>query len=102
MGYVNKVGFSAKPDFSKAIEFLAVGVFQDKGVQASHKPVDEALGGLLADVIARKDFRGKKGDSLVLFGKGSPARVALIGLGEYDKFTSDLARQAAGTAVGLA
>ncbi len=102
MSFVNKVSHIAEPDFSRPIDFLALGVFQDKGLQAGQRAVDSALDGLLGKVIKRGDFKGKKDDSLVLFNDGPLARVALVGLGETGKFTTEVARQAAGSAVGLA
>lgn len=102
MSYVKQVDHIAKPDFTQPVEFLAIGIFQDKGLQDSHQPVDQALGGLVGKVWERKDFRGKKGERLLLHHDGPLARVALIGLGKSDKFTSELARQAAGRAVVLA
>lgn len=102
MSFAKEVNHIASPDFGKEVEFLAVGLFEDKGLQASHKAVDDALGGLIGTVIERGDFKGKKGDALPLMGSGALSRVVLIGLGEYDKFTAELARQATGQAVGLA
>ncbi len=102
MSYVKQVEHIAKPDFTQPVEFLAMGIFQDKGLQDSHQPVDQALGGLVSKVWERKDFRGKKGERLLLHHDGPLARVALIGLGKSDKFTGELARQAAGRAAVLA
>ncbi len=102
MSFVAEVEQISKLDFTRPLDFLALGVFQDKGLQAGQRAVDSALGGLLGKVIERGDFKGKKGDSLVLFNDSPLARVALVGLGESGKFTTEVARQAAGSAVGLA
>ncbi len=102
MSYVKQISHIKTPDFSQPVEFLALGLFQDQGLPANYQPVDEALGGLISRVLERRDFRGKKGDRLLLHGSGLLARVALIGLGEEAKFTLDAARQAAGSSVGLA
>ncbi|MCH7939885.1 MAG: leucyl aminopeptidase [Candidatus Marinimicrobia bacterium] len=102
MSYVKQVEHTPKPDFTRPLDFLALGVFKDKGLQPGHQAVDGALDGLLGKVIERGDFKGKKGDSLVLFTGGPLARVALVGLGETSKFTTEVARLAAGNAVGLA
>ncbi len=102
MSYVKQIEHIPQPDYTQPIDFLALGLFQDKGLQESHRPVDEALGGLISRVLERKDFKGKKGDRLLLHNDGPLARVALVGLGEEEKFTTDVARQAAGWAVGLA
>ncbi len=102
MSYVKQIDHIPEPDYTQPIAYLALGLFQDKGLQESHRPVDEALGGLVSRVLERKDFKGKKGDRLLLHNDGPLARVALVGLGEEEKFTTDVARQAAGWAVGLA
>jgi len=102
MSYVKQVNHIPEPDFTKPIEFLALGIFQDKGLQASHQPVDQALDGLISKVLKAGDFKGKKDQTLMLFTGAPLARVALVGLGEDEKFTLDVARQAAGKAVGLA
>ncbi|MCH7939775.1 MAG: hypothetical protein IID13_08510 [Candidatus Marinimicrobia bacterium] len=77
MSYVKQVEHTPKPDFTRPLDFLALGVFQDQGLQPGHSAVDSALDGLLDKVIKRGDFKGKKGDSLVLFSGGPLARVAL-------------------------
>ncbi|UCH63500.1 MAG: leucyl aminopeptidase [Fidelibacterota bacterium] len=102
MSYITRVDHIPDPDFTQPIDFLALGLFQDKGQQENHQPVDAALGGLISRVLERKDFKGKKGDRLLLHHDGPLARVALVGLGEEEKFSTDIARQAAGWAVGLA
>ncbi|MFB0515870.1 MAG: leucyl aminopeptidase [Candidatus Neomarinimicrobiota bacterium] len=102
MSYVKQVDHIPEPDFTQPIEFLALGMFQDKGIGASQRSVDEVLGGLIAKVLERKDFKGKKDETLVLFTGAPLARVALVGLGKEEKFTTDVARQAAGKAVSLA
>jgi len=102
MSYIKQVDQQPTPDFRQPTELLSIGLFQDRGLQAGHKPVDEVLGGLVSKVLERKDFKGKKGERLLLHHDGPLARVALIGLGEPDKFTTDVARQAAGNAVVLA
>ena len=48
--------------------------------------VDRALGGQIHDVVKSGDFRGRKGETLVLFGRGrgAPRRVLLAGLGDAE------------------
>jgi leucyl aminopeptidase len=102
MAYTKEVHHIPELDYTKPTEFLALGIFQDKGLQDSHREVDAVLGGLLGKVLEAKDFKGKKGDALVLFTSTPLARVGLVGLGEEEKFSPEVARQAAGKAVGLA
>ncbi len=62
--------------------------------------VDMALNGQIQALIAAGDFRGKRNELAVLYSNGAiPAqRVILVGLGKPEKFTLDVARQAAGVA----
>ena len=59
--------------------------------------VDAAIGGAIASAIRDGDFRGKWGETLLLRpGRGiASPRVLVVGLGKKEKFTPDLARQAA-------
>ena len=102
MSYVKQVDHSPELDLGRPPEFLAVGVFEDAGLPDSVRPVDDAVGGLIRKVLTADDFKGKKGNNLVLFTDADLARVALVGLGKQAKFTTETARQAAGAAVGLA
>jgi len=102
MSHVANVELKAAPDFSGKTDFIAVGIFQGSGVPGSITGLDAAMDGLISAVYERNHFAGKKGESLVLHGQGQVARLALIGLGEPQKFTLDLARQAAGSAVKAA
>jgi leucyl aminopeptidase len=102
MSYVKQIKHVAKPDYTKPMEFLAIGLFQDKGLGTSQREVDKAVGGLIAAVLKRKDFKGKKNEILMLHTTTSPAKVVLVGLGEAKKFTADVARQATGKVVQVA
>jgi leucyl aminopeptidase len=66
--------------------------------------VDRAIGGQIADVVKSGDFRGRKGESLVLFGRGrgAPRRVLLLGVGDEDKLDVEALRQFGGRAVAAA
>jgi leucyl aminopeptidase len=79
-------------------EMVVVNLFQ--GTQqpgGATAAVDQALDGAISAVIAAGDFKGKLGETLLLYSQGAmPARrVLVVGLGERDKFTLDSARQAA-------
>ncbi len=65
---------------------------------------DRALGGRLASVLATGDFRGKRGESLVVYPDGgSPVRRALlVGLGEERDAGAESLRVAAGVTVSQA
>ncbi len=57
-------------------------------------------GGNLAEIVATGDFQGKRGETLLIYGrgKGAPDRILLIGLGEEEKADETALREAAQTA----
>jgi leucyl aminopeptidase len=64
--------------------------------------VDQALGGLLSRLLARRDFRGKQDETLVVYpaDAGFPAeRVLLVGIGKREEYSMQGLRKAVGTAV---
>ncbi len=82
-------------------ELIVVNVFEDElALAGAAAVVDQALGGIIADVLADGDFKGKLNASLVFYPRGKMAakRVLLVGLGKEGKFGLDAARQAAATA----
>ncbi len=65
--------------------------------------LDKSLGGAIASALARGDFRGKRGETLLLYpAAGGAARVLLIGLGAESGVDARAARDAAGRAAGAA
>jgi leucyl aminopeptidase len=66
--------------------------------------LDRSLGGRLAGVIATGDFRGKRGDSLVVYPDAGSRlrRVLLVGLGAERDASAEALRAAAGTTVSQA
>jgi leucyl aminopeptidase len=62
--------------------------------------VDHALGGQISDLIAAGDFRGKLGETAVLYSRNSipTRRIILVGLGKQEKFDLEAVRRAAGAA----
>jgi leucyl aminopeptidase len=66
--------------------------------------VDRALGGQIAAVIASGDFRGRAGETLLLYPNAEiPAeRVQLLGLGEESELSAESVRRLAGRAVDAA
>jgi len=65
--------------------------------------IDKELGGTIRSALERGDFRGKKGQSLVLYpAEGRAARVLLVGLGAEPDLHAGAVRDAAGTAVRAA
>jgi len=93
---VRKAGFSqCKTDL------LVTGHFSDsKVLDKVNTELDKKLKGAIARVIELGDFKGKDGDSAVLYGNENIAakRVLLVGLGEKKKVTLDSVRRAAALA----
>ncbi|HTY18833.1 MAG TPA: leucyl aminopeptidase [Myxococcota bacterium] len=90
-----------------AVDLLALPLFGfERGARrpARLAALDRALGGQLEAVFRSGDFRGRKSDSLLLYGRarGGPRRVLLLGLGEAAKLDAEALRQVVGRAVGAA
>ncbi len=66
--------------------------------------VDAALDGAISDLIAAGDFRGKPGETAVIYPRGamSAQRVIVVGLGKRERFDLEAVRLAAATAAGRA
>lgn len=66
--------------------------------------VDRALGGMISQIIADGETKGKLGSTAVIhtFGKIPAKRVIVVGLGKAEDFTLERARQASGSAIRLA
>lgn len=84
-----------------AADLIIVNLFQ--GVLApggATGAIDIALGGMIRDALAMKDFVGKAGETLLLYTRGAiPApRVLIVGLGEATQFDLKGVRDAAATA----
>jgi len=103
-----KVSVAARPAREIAVDLLAVPVFQlpEKGWKLPGGPaaLDRALSGALGAAIAAGDFRGKRGQSHLVYAGDEVAarRVLLLGLGEEEKLDGEALRQAAGQAVRAA
>jgi len=64
--------------------------------------LDERMGGRISDVRRRGDFRGRPGDTLLLYPEPSAIaaeRVLLVGLGKQSELEPERIRRAAGAAV---
>lgn len=68
------------------------------------RALDNKLGGAIRALIASGDFKGKLGETAVLYPHGEilATRVIVVGLGRSDEFSLDRARQAAGAAAARA
>jgi leucyl aminopeptidase len=82
-------------------ELIVVNLFE--GIEepgGATGAVDQALGGAIGELIASGDFRGKKGETTVVYTRGAiPARrVLVVGLGSQESFGLQAVREAAATA----
>jgi leucyl aminopeptidase len=80
---------------------LAVGLFSGETLlQGPAAALDEALAGVIAELVASGEVSGAADEITLLhtLGKIEPARVAIVGLGPREKFTADRVRRAASQA----
>ena len=85
---------------SYATGALVIPVFADKRLDGVAAEIDTALGGALTDVLESAEIAGKPNELAVVHAKDAPyRRVALVGLGEREKFTPQSLAKFAGTAV---
>jgi leucyl aminopeptidase len=84
-----------------AVDCLVVGVFEETELGAEARGVDTACGGRLQRLLARGDFTGRAGDTLLLTEVTElPARrVLLVGLGARAQLSRRSWRRAWGSAV---
>ncbi len=77
-------------------DLIVVNLFEgvDKPGGAT-RAVDDALGGMISNVIKTGDFRGEKGKTLLLytFGRIPADRVLVVGLGKKDEFNLEVVRE---------
>jgi leucyl aminopeptidase len=80
---------------------LVVGVFEENELSAEGKALDTATGGRLGKIVARGDFPGKTGETLLIGDlEGLKAtRVLLTGLGTQKNYNRKIFRKALGAAV---
>jgi len=85
---------------------LVVKVFEgEETLVGPVAKIDERLGGRITDLCRRGDFRGKDGETLLLYpeaGRLPAERLLLVGLGRRSELDLERLRRAAGVAVGQA
>lgn len=70
-------------DESTAIDALIIPLFEDKKPSTIANELNGVFDGLLQDVVALKDFEGKKGQTALLYTQDATTpRVFLVGLGK--------------------
>jgi len=82
---------------------LVVQIFEGESELAGPAAkVDGMMGGLISDVVRRGDFKGREGQTQVLYprqGEIAAERVLLVGLGKRDDLDPERLRKAAATSV---
>ena len=89
------------PIQTTAADAIVVNLFQGvTHLGGATGAVDAALGGQISAVIGSGDFKGKLGETLVLYGRGviPASRVIVVGLGKAEEFILDTVRCAAAAA----
>lgn len=92
----------AQPHPAEAdVDTLILGVFEDTGLTAPAKAVDERSGGQLVAWLSSGDISGKPGRTVLLRGVAScrASRVLCVGLGESTKFDAGRFQKAVADAI---
>lgn len=97
MNVVVQQAFIQEVEADAVVANLFKGVTRPGGATGA---VDKALDGAITDLIASGDFKGKLGETAVLYSRGAmPARrVIIVGLGESEDFDLEGVRKAAAAA----
>ncbi len=85
-------------------DVIIISLFENiKKVPPELNAINEASGRAISSLLENSDFTGKLNETMIVptNKKISPKRILLVGLGKATEFSSDKARQAAGTAARL-
>lgn len=87
-----------------AVDALAVAVFKDERADEGFlRELNDAVGGILADVVGTDEFKGKEGETAYIHlaqgGQLTARRLLLVGVGEKQDYRPAAVSQWAGTAV---
>ncbi|HUN26724.1 MAG TPA: leucyl aminopeptidase [Steroidobacteraceae bacterium] len=84
-----------------AVECIVAGVFDDPELTEEARTVDSAAGGRLKSLVARGDFSGRSGDTLLVTDLSGIAatRVLLVGLGAAKSYNRKAWRKACAAAL---
>ncbi len=80
-------------------EITILGLFEGAEKLAGFSTsFDTSLGGIISDILNRRDFKGKQNEIFVFptYGKIPAKRIMLVGLGRKEKLSLDKIRQASG------
>jgi len=93
-----KSSVAAKPLAQVETPLLAVAVAQGTTLPASLADLDRAAGGVLTRALAAGDYKGKRDETLLVYGGGKALRILLVGLGKAADVTRSVLRRGAAVA----
>lgn len=80
---------------------VIIGIYEEvKSLNEDLNNIDQQLGGIISNMLGSDAFRGKEGESLLVYtlGKIPAKKVLLLGLGKEEDFKEDTLRKVAGKA----
>jgi leucyl aminopeptidase len=90
-----KSSVTAKPLAQIETPLLAIAVPQGTTLPASLADLDRAAGGVLARALGAGDYKGKRDETLLVYGSGQAQRILLVGVGKAGEVTRSALRRAA-------
>ena len=82
------------------VDAAVINIFDDVQISdGATGAVDKALGGAISRLISEGEIKGGKGEVTIIhtFGKISPSRVVVVGLGKQKDLSGEVLRQVMGT-----
>ena len=90
-----KSSVAATPLAQVETPLLAIAVPQSTSRPASLADLDRAAGGVLARALGAGDYKGKRDETLLVYGSGKAQRILLVGVGKAGEVTRSALRRAA-------
>jgi leucyl aminopeptidase len=81
---------------------VVMGIYEGvKSLDPDLADIDRKLGGVISDMISGDDFKGKEGETLLIYtlGKIPAKKILLLGLGKEEDFGANTIRKVIGKAV---
>ena len=81
---------------------VVMGIYEGvKSLNPDLADIDRKLGGVISDMISGDDFKGKEGETLLIYtlGKIPAKKILLLGLGKEEDFGANTIRKVIGKAV---
>ncbi len=84
------------------VDAVVIGIYEGtKSLDAKLHSMDEQLGGIITEMISNESFKGKEGETLLVYSLGRiPAKkIILLGLGKEENLKEEVIRNLAAKAV---